>query len=137
MDLGRYRHHHECLTRRKRRSLLCLDSRPLLPRTMCRNIPGDAKLRVSPTCGKAGRPRHLQKPDGGGRCLHSSGEWSSGVGAAAGLREHWGLPGSQEACQQPLSDQRGGSGPKGLHPQPSPTHELSFSTIALLTQVVD
>lgn len=103
----------------------------------CVEIFQGCKAQGPPTCGKAGHPWHLQKPDGGGRCLHSSGEWNTGGGAVAGLWEHRGLPGSPEACQQPLSDQRGGSGPKGLCPQPSPTQEFSFSTIPLLTQVVD
>lgn len=50
-------------------------------------------------------------------CLHSSGGWSTGDGAVAGRREHWGPPGSQAACRQPLRDQRGGRGPKGLGPR--------------------
>lgn len=78
----------------------------------CVIIPQGHKAQGPPTCGKAGHPWRLQRPDGGGGCLHSSGGWSTGDGAAAGPREHWGPPGSQAACRQPLRDQGGGSGPK-------------------------
>lgn len=72
----------------------------------------------SPTSRKAGHPGRLQRPGGQGGCPHSSGGWSTGDGAMAGPWECWGLPGSQAACSQPLRDQKGGSGPSGLGPQP-------------------